>query len=471
MTERCMNLKSCTLSVLAAASLLAGCSQLQPYQRPEQPMPTAWAGVGSTAAQPLPWQSFVTDPVLRALVDKALKNNRDLRVAALQIEQARAQHQIRRAATMPTVNLGATGDRQAKGDAEEITGTYMAGLMVNSWEIDFFGRLASLKEAALADYLATEEARKSAQITLVAAVVTGWLNLQSSEAQLALTQQTLASREEALRLTQLRYRYGAADALGLRQAESLTESARSTLAQLERQRSLDLNALALLIGQPVNQVLTPAELAPQTGQPLSAFEAVTEVPLGLPSTVLLERPDVRAAEQQLVAANAKIGAARAAFFPNISLTAGFGTASTELSGLFKSGSTGWLLTPQILLPIFDGGANRAGLSSAQAGQGIALAQYEKVIQTAFREVNDALAGQATLGRQLQAQEALVRAEADRLRLAQMLMQKGVSSQLEVLDAERSLFSAQQAAVQARAALAQNRVALYKALGGGWQAAN
>lgn len=469
MTKRTMN--TLTLSALAAAALLAGCSQLPTYQRPEQAMPIAWPMASDTShAAPALWQDFVADPVLRTLVNKALQNNRDLRIATLQIEQARAQHQISRSAQFPTVNAGLAGNRQSVGESEPIASTYTAGLIVSSWEIDFFGRLASLKEAALAQYLATEEARKSTQISLVASVVSGWLSLQTSEALLKLTEETLASREEALRLTQLRFDNGSASALDLRLAQSVTESARTTLAQQQRQRALDLNALGLLVGQPITQALSSAELQPQGGQPELAFNAVSDVPVGLPSSVLLERPDIRAAEQGLVAANARIGAARAAFFPRISLTASVGSASSELSGLFTTGTTGWTLAPQLLLPIFDAGANRAGLESARAGQDIAVAQYEKAIQTAFREVNDALAGRDTLVRQLQAQDALVRVETDRLRLSELRLNQGVTNRLEVLDAQRSLFSAQQSALQTRLALAQNRVALYKALGGGWQAA-
>jgi outer membrane protein, multidrug efflux system len=255
----------------------------------------------------------------------------------------------------------------------------------------------------------------------------------------------------------------------LRAAESLAATARATLAQQQRLRQLDVNALALLVGQPLDQALQPApQPAVVAATEPQAVRALAEVPVGLPSQVLLQRPDVRAAEQQLVAANAQIGAARAAFFPRIYLTASMGSASSELSGLFKSGTWGWTLAPQALLPIFDAGRNQAGLASAQAGQQVALAQYEKAIQTAFREVNDALAGQATLADQLQAQQQLAQAEAQRLRLSELRLKQGVASQLELLDAQRSVFSAQQTLLQTRLALAQNRVALFKALGGGWR---
>jgi multidrug efflux system outer membrane protein len=451
------------LAALLAAGVLAGCSQFQPYQRPDTPMPAAWAGSEAGAqTAPLAWEDFVSDPALRALVQKALDNNRDARIAALQVEQLRAQHRIREAARLPMVAAGVTGSRATTGESEPISSTYTAGLQVTGWEIDFFGRLASLQESARAQYLASEEALRSTRIGLVAGVASGWLNLQSSDALLRLTQQTLATREESLRLTRLRFEAGTASALDLRQAESLVESARVTLAQQLRQRAQDLNALTLLVGQPLDQPLAEAQLMPAR---TAAGDVVAEVPVGLPSRVLLERPDIRAAEQKLAAANAQIGAARAAFFPRIALTASVGSASSELSGLFKSGRWGWTLAPQALLTIFDAGANRANLASAQAEREITLAQYEKAIQTAFREVNDALAGRDTLATQLASQQALVRAETERLRLATLRERQGVASQLEVLDAQRSQFAAEQALVQTRYALLQARVALFKATGG------
>lgn len=466
-----------TGAALAASAWLAACSQLPTYQRPEVALPSAWpvqasatpAADGTAATEPLAWQDFVREPTLKALIEQALVNNRDLRVAALQIEQARAQYQIRQADRWPTVNAGVTGSRQTAGEDEPIKSTYTAGLLVSGWEADLFGRIASLKEAALAQFLASEETRKALQTSLVGSVASTWLSLQANEAQLELTRQTLASREEGLRLIRLRYEHGAASALDLRAAESLAATARATLAQQQRLRQLDVNALALLVGQPLDQALQPAARPEAVATTeAQAVRALAEVPVGLPSQVLLQRSDVRAAEQQLVAANAQIGAARAAFFPRISLTASMGSASSELSGLFKSGTWGWTLAPQALLPIFDAGRNQAGLASAQAGQQVALAQYEKAIQTAFREVNDALAGQATLADQLQAQQQLAQAEAQRLRLSELRLQQGVASQLELLDAQRSVFAAQQTLLQTRLALAQNRVALFKALGGGWR---
>jgi len=450
----------------AAALLLAGCSMVPLYERPAAPVATQWPAMGGAlaveasvrAAGDLPWQEFVQDARLRALIERALADNRDLRVAVLAIEQARAQYQIRAADQTPTLNLAAAGNRQPTSGGG-ISSTYTAGVALASWEIDFFGRIASLKEAALAQYLATEEARRSAQTSLIAAVANAWLSLQANDELLALTQRTLATREDSLRLIRLRTDQGVASGLELRQAESLVAAAQAAQAQQQRLRALDVNALTLLVGQ-----LLPPELLDTQGAEASLW---ADVPAGLPSDLLARRADVRQAEQQLLSANANIGAARAAFFPRISLTASAGTASNALSGLFKSGSWGWTLAPQALLPIFDAGRNQAGLDSAFAARDIALAQYEKSIQSAFREVSDALAGRVTLGDQARALQAQVDAEADRFRLAELRYRNGVASFLEVLDAQRALFAVQQALAQVRLAQRQNQVLLYKALGGGW----
>lgn len=454
------------LGLLAASlslGLLSACSLTPEYERPAAPVPTTFAGSVSEAAVPvLPaWSDFVADDRLRQVVTLALQNNRDLRVAMANVEQVRAQYRIQRANQAPTVNLGVTGNRQAS-EGGDITSTYTAGLLVSAWEIDFFGRLGSLKEAALAQYLASEESARAAQTSLVASVISTWLSLQADEELLSFTQQTQATREDSLRLTRLRFDNGAASALDLRQAESLAASARATLAQQQRQRSQDLNALALLVGQAV-----PASLLPSVPKEVDRSSLLRDVPEGLPSDLLERRPDIRQAEQQLLAANANIGAARAAFFPRISLTTSLGSASTELSGLFKDGSWGFTLAPQALLPIFDLGRNQAALDASKASREAAVAQYEKAIQVAFREVSDALAGRATLGEQIQAQQSLVQSESERMRLAELRYRNGVASFLEVLDAQRSLFAAQQALTQTRLARQLNQVALYKALGGGY----
>jgi NodT family efflux transporter outer membrane factor (OMF) lipoprotein len=450
------------LLAVAAAALLAACSSMAPkYERPAARVAAAYpydAGTTGTAAADIDWQSFFPDPRLRELIALALQGNRDLRVAVLAIEQARAQYQIRRADQLPTVNAQASGSR-SPGANGSTTSLYTAGLALSAWEIDFFGRIASLSDAALAQYLASEEGRKAAQISLVAAVANTWLSMVADEDLLALTRQTLATRQESLKLAKLRFDNGVTSELDYRQAESLTETARVTLAQLQRQRQLDENALVLLVGQPL----------PPSLQASAGIDAVTlpEVPAGAPSELLVRRPDIRQSEQLLLAANANIGAARAAFFPRIALTAGVGTASSELSGLFKGGSWGFTLAPSLLLPIFDAGRNQAGLQSATVSRDIAIAQYEKAIQVAFREVADALAGRSTLADQLQAQRAVTAAESARLKLSDLRYTNGVASYLDLLDAQRSLFAAQQALVQTRLAQLQSQVGLYKALGGGW----
>ena len=451
------------VAAYALTASLAACASMAPdYRQPMPPVSEVWpkdaVTAGASAAAGIDWQSFFPDPQLRQLIALALQGNRDLRVAVLAIEQARAQYQIRSADLLPSVG-GQLSASRTPGASGNNTTLYAAGLALSAWEIDFFGRIRSLGDAALAQYLATEEGRKAAQISLVAAVANGWLSIVADEDLLALTRQTLTTRQESLRLARLRFENGVTSELDVRQAESLTESARVTLAQLERQRALDGNALVLLIGQPL-----PVDLFATAG-----IETISlpEVPAGAPSDLLVRRPDIRQSEQQLIAANANIGAARAAFFPRISLTAGVGTASGELSGLFKGGSWGLTLAPQLLLPIFDAGRNRAGLQSAAVGRDIAIAQYERAIQTAFREVADALAGRSTLADQLQAQRGVAAAESARLRLSDLRYTNGVASYLDLLDAQRSLFAAQQALVQTRLAQLQSQVALYKALGGGW----
>ena len=447
---------------LTLAMTLAGCMSLAPkYERPAAPVapnfPIAGAA-SSRAAASIAWQEFFADARLRQLIGLALSNNRDLRVAILNIEQARAQFQIRRADLLPTVGLGVSGNRMP-GPNDSTSSTYSAGVAVSSFELDLFGRVRSLSNAALAQFLATEEARKATQISLVASVANAYLATLADDELLALTQQTLDARAESLRLIQLKYDNGVVSKLDLQQGLALVDSARVTLAQQQRQRAQDGNLLTLLVGQTL-----PAAAAPGT---TLAATVLSELPAGLPSDLLTVRPDIRAAEQQLLAANANIGAARAAFFPRISLTGSAGAASGELSGLFKSGAFGWSFAPQMVLPIFDYGRNQANLGSARAGREIAVAQYERTIQSAFREVSDALAGQATYGEQLRAQRSVAEAELERFKLSDLRYRSGAASYLDLLDAQRSLFSAQQGAVQANLARVQNQVTLYRVLGGGW----
>ena len=466
MIERVSLRRAGTLTALAAAMLLGGCMSFIPaYERPAAPVAPAYAaelvpagGSDATAAAEVEWQRYFADARLKRLIEIALQNNRDLRVAVLGIEQARAAYQVRRADELPTIGAGLTAQRQASGG--KLVNSYAVGLAVTGYELDFFGRVRALSQSALSSYMATEEARKTVQIALVAAVANTHLSLLADDELLRVTRDALATREDSFKLTKLKFDNGASSELDLRQSEQLLEGARATLAQTQRQRSLDENALVLLLGQPL-----PSDLPAVTA--LAAQPALRELPAGLPSDLLTRRPDVRAAEQQLLAANANIGAARAAFFPRISLTANAGTASTELSGLFKSGTFALTGVAQLLQPIFDSGRNQANLDSAKIGRDIAVAQYEKAIQTAFREVSDSLAGRATLGEQLRAQTALTNAAQVSYQLADLRYRNGASSYLDVLDAQRNLFAAQQATVQVQALQAQNLVTLYKVLGGGW----
>ncbi len=450
-----------TLCLLAVA--LSGCSSMAPpLERPALPVAATFPGLpaGTQATAPMAtpeWQNFFGDARLRQLITLALQNNRDLKLAVLNIEQARAQLDLRRADQWPTLNAGLSGSRQPTS-AGGISSNYSAGVLVTAYELDLFGRVRSLADATLAQYLATEEARKAVQIGLLAGVANGYYALLGDEELLRVTRQTLLTREDSYRLIKLRFDNGASSQIDLRQAESLLESARVTLAQATRQRALDENALVLLLGQAL-----PPALAAAPG-----VEALPDLPVGLPSDVLLRRPDVRQAEQQLIAANASIGAARAAFFPRISLTGSVGSVSSELSGLFGSGMA-WSFAPQLLQPIFDAGRNQANLRASEVGRDIALTQYERAIQSAFREVADALAGRATLGQQLRAQQAQLRAEQDRYRLAELRYRGGAASYLDALDAQRSLFAAQQALLQVQTQSLQNGVTLYRVLGGGWTA--
>jgi len=340
--------------------------------------------------------------------------------------------------------------------------TLTSGLLVSSYELDFFGRVASLKEQALVQYLATEEARRTAQISLIATVAQAWMGLGADERLLRLAQDTLTSREASLQLVALRLEYGASSELDVRLAQSLVQGARVSLAQLQRQRAQDENALVLMVGKP----LDPA-LLNQIGSGMAP--TLPTLPAGLPSELLTRRADIRQAEQQLAAANASIAAARAAYFPRIALTATAGSASSELGSLFKDGSWSYTFVPQLLLPLFDGGRNDANLAAAKAGFEIAVAQYEKAIQGAFREVADALAARASWERQLQAQTALALADSERLALTRLRLDNGAASQLDWLDAQRTAFASQQGLIAAQLAVQQSRVTLYKVLGGGAEA--
>jgi multidrug efflux system outer membrane protein len=464
------NMKRLTLLPLTLALTLTGCMNLAPkYERPAAPVAAGFPTVegtvnsGNPVASQAPanidWQHFFTDARLQQLIGIALANNRDLRISVLNIETARAAYQIQRADRFPAINAAVIGNRSTTGRDQPISSLYQAGLSVSAFELDFFGRVKNLTESALAQFLATEEARKTTQISLISQVADTYLTFLADEELLALTQQTLKTRDESLRLTQLRFENGVSSKLDLQQAVSLVEQAHVTLAAAQRQRAQDLNLLTLLIGAPIPDNLPPGATLATTNLP--------DLPAGMPSDLLATRPDVRSAEQQLIAANANIGAARANYFPRISLTGTAGSASPELSGLFKGGTFGWTFAPQAILPLFDFGARRAGVESARAQRDIYVAQYERSIQTAFREVADALAGQATYSEQLRAQQAVAAAESDRFNLSDLRYRNGTASYLDLLDAQRSLFAAQQDAIQANLLRLQNQVTLYRVLGGGW----
>lgn len=455
-------------AALLAAGLLSGCSLAPTYERPQAPIeadyPADAGGQAAYDAATLGWRQFFPDQRLQALIAAALENNRDLRAAALNIEEARAQYRITRADLLPNLNVTGNAARTRTPVDQSITGlpiissSYQVGLAIPAYELDFFGRVRNLKDAALSTYLATEEARRSAQISLVAQVAQTYLSERAYAEQLKLAQQTLESRRTNLELAKKRFDVGASSALDLRLAETLVHAARTAAATLSRQRAQAENALTLLVGKKVDEL--PA------GQDLALQGIVTDIPAGLPSDLLTRRPDIRAAEQQLLAANASIGAARAAFFPRISLTGSFGSASSTLDGLFESGSGAWSFGPQLSLPIFAFGRNSANLDLAEVRKNQAIVTYEKAIQTAFREVADALAARGALDEQIDAQEAFLKAQQERLHLTDLRYRNGIASSLDQLDAQRDLFAAQQALIQTRQLRMNNAIDLYRALGGG-----
>ena len=465
------------LALCALTALTAGCSLMPAYQQPEAPVPLRFAGDtgADTAATPvsdLGWRDVFTDASLQRVIEMSLANNRDLRVAVLNIEKARAQYRVQDAALFPSVSASAGGSGSRTPADLSSTGSaltahqYSASLGFSAYEIDLFGRVRSLSAQALQQFLSTAEARRSTQITLVSEVATAYLTLAADQDRLQLARDTLQSQSDSYRLNQRSFELGAASALTLSQAQTSVDAARVDVERYSSQVAQDRNALVLLVGADVPNELLPKALPNGT---TAAANPLTTIPPGLPSDLLQRRPDIVQAERDLKAANAYIGAARAAFYPSISLTASAGTSSSQLSGLFKGGSGAWSFAPQISLPIFDGGANRANLKIATVSRDISVAQYEKAIQTAFRDVADALAGRATLGEQVRALRAQSDAEAVRFKLSDLRYRNGISSSLDLLDAQRSLFAAQQSAVQARLLQLQNQVLLYKALGGGWAA--
>lgn len=484
-----------TALALAATVLLGACGSLAPtYQRPAAPVPRQFdaaaiapaadgaptqASAGVAAGAPLAWGDFVRDERLRRLVQQALANNRDLRAAALAVQRAQAQLGVTRADRWPTLNAAFNASRAPNTQGVQTTSLQL-GLQVSAWELDFFGRLQSLTDAAQAQLLASESGRRSAELSLIAAVLAADRTLAADQAVLALAERTQASRAETLRLSSLRFDRGAASQLELQSASSLAAQADGALAQARRQLALDRNALTLLLGsEPASELLPavrPAALgaAPTPTAPTVAPAAPTDalpaevlatVPVGLDSAVLLRRPDVLQAEQQLIAANANIGAARAAYFPRISLTGSAGQVSSDLGDLFKSGHFAWTVASQAALTVFDLGRTRANVEAATLTRDIAVAQYEKAVQSAFRDTADALAGLATWRSQLDAQRQQRDAVREIARLTELRWRNGAASELERQDAQRSLYAAEQALIQVHLAEQLNRVGLWKSLGG------
>lgn len=461
--------------VILVSMVMTGCVSMAPrYRVPELPTPKAWpegpsytpqaSGTAGLNVREVAWQDFYLDEGMRKVLSLALRNNRDLRIAALNTEKARAYYRIQRAELLPTVSAVGAGSKQrlpasvSGTGRSEVVEQDAATVGISAWELDFFGRVRSLKNRALEQYLASEQAQNSAQISLLSEVANLYMTLAADRENLRFAQETLVSQEASYQLVQRRFEVGASSEIDARRAQIGVETAKVDVASYTRTVAMDQNALNLLVGTTV-----PTDLLPEGLGKLTPLKDITPA---LPSMVLTQRPDILMAENQLKAANANIGAARAAFFPRISLTTDIGTMGSSLSGLFQSGSNYWLFSPQIVLPIFDTGARRANLKVANADRDLYLAQYEKAIQVAFREVADALAQRGTLNDQFAAQEALTQALRTTYTLATARYKAGIDSYLSVLDAQRSLYAAEQGLIALRRARYGNLVTLYKVLGGG-----
>ncbi|MBK7017084.1 MAG: efflux transporter outer membrane subunit [Sulfuritalea sp.] len=463
------------LCALAGALALAGCSLAPLYKAPSLPVAMAYpadarmqpnATTEGRIAAETAWHDYFVDPHLRALIARALDNSRDLKTAVLRVAEARAAYGIQRADQLPTIAATANGSRaRVPGDLNIsgqsiVSSQYQVGAGLATWELDFWGRVRNLKDAALENYLATDDARRAITLSLIAQVADSYLALRELDERIALARQTIASREESLRIFKRRFEVGAIAKMDLVQVEVLLQQAQTLTAQLEQGRDVQAHALALLVGSP----LPP--LPENTG--LSDDVVARELRVGLPSDLLLQRPDIVAAEHQLRAAHANIGAARAAFFPRITLTGSAGTASAGLDGLFDSGSRAWSFMPSLSLPIFDAGRNRANLDLAEVRRDLAVTNYEKTVQTAFRDVSDALSARHWLTEQVRIAQATLAAQTERARLSLLRYDNGSAPYFEVLDAQRDLLTAEQQLVQTRRALLSSRVSLYAALGGGSQ---
>jgi multidrug efflux system outer membrane protein len=457
---------------IVLAAVIGACTMAPRYERPAAPIDATYdSGESNAVSMPaadIGWRDVFPDPQLQDLIGRALANNRDLRIAALNVEAARAQYRIQRSVLVPSIDAEGSGSSQRvpaelsfTGESD-VTRQFSAGLGVTAFELDLFGRLRSLRRSALEQYFGFEEARTSTQLVLIAEVANAWLTLIADRALLKLTQETLQSQQQSFDLTRRRFESGVSSEVDLYQSETAVRNAEVNIATYERRVAQDRNALALLVGEPLPSGTAEGE------RELGAQVVAQDLPAGLPAELLERRPDIRAAERALKSANADIGAARAAFFPSISLTGFYGQASAELSDLFESGHSSWSFQPQVRLPIFAGGANAANLDLTHVRKHIEVARYEQSIQVAFREVSDALIARRTLTDQLRAQEALTRAAENTYRLSDMRYRGGVDSYLTSLIAQRDLYTAQQALITTRLAAASNLAQLYKALGGGWQ---
>ncbi|CAK8721675.1 Outer membrane protein OprM [Candidatus Electrothrix laxa] len=464
------------ISTLALAALLlsSGCTLAPEYLSPKDPVPAEWPqgdaykelqedAIEKVAG--IPWQEFFTDAKLRKVIKNALENNRDLRIAALNVERAQAMYGIQKATLLPTVN-GSGGMAKERRSADLISADssrtaeqYSLNLGIAAWELDFFGRVRSLSDQALEEYLATDEARRGAELALISQVARAYLTLAADQENLKLAQATLKSQQDSYDLIDKSYANGLANELDLRRAQTEMEAAKRDIPHFTRMVAQDRNALNLLVGAPVPQKLLPDEL--------TSVATLKEIDPGLPSAMLLNRPDIIAAEHKLKGAYAYIGVARASVFPRISLTASAGTASDDLGRLFSSGTGIWSFVPQIDVPIFDSRV-WAAMKTSETDRKILLAQYEKTVQTAFKEVADALAVRGTISEQLAAQEALVESTEATYELSGKRYTMGLDSYLSVLDAHRSLYAQQQAVISLRLAGLANQVTLYAVLGGGWR---
>lgn len=460
---------------LSASVVLAGCSFAPTYERPDPPVPGQYPDLTHTtddltapAAADLGWSELFQDPQLRSLIDIALDNNRDLRIAVDRVEEARALFGVARSDRFPSIGIGANAQatrspesmRMAGADSQSVSRVYMAGVGLTAFELDFFGRIKNLSEAAYQRYLATEQAQRTVQINLIAQVAEAYFRYRTALELDGLMKKTLTSRQNTLDLVRARYDSGVASALDFHQAQAQLDTVRADLASIARMRSQSENALQLILGTSIPDNLPPAAV-------FGKDQLMQRIPAGLPSDLLERRPDILAAENTLLASNANIGAARAAFFPNISITGLLGFASPQLGGLFSSGNRYWQYSPQIAVPIFEGGALSGNLAVTEARKNIAVSEYERTIQVAFREVADALAGEATYAGELEALRSLQDSGVQTVELAKLRYETGVDSFLQVQTAEINLYATQRQLIQTGMESLLNRTELYKALGGGW----